>query len=116
MMIRQGEVYLVDFGKKYNSELGKIRPAVVMQNNFLNKILPKAKHKSVLVIPLTSDDIVTEYKIKIDKRDKLQRDSFIIANWICTLDLEHILVEKGCLTTLSEDEFNYLKARVCDLM
>jgi len=116
MMIRQGEVYLVDFGKKYNSELGKIRPAVVMQNNFLNKILPKAKHKSVLMIPLTSDDIVTEYKIRINKRDKLHKDSFIIANWLCTLDPEHILVEKGLLTTLTEAEFNNLKARVCDLM
>ena len=33
-MIKQGEVYLVNFGHKYNSELDKIRPAVVIQNNF----------------------------------------------------------------------------------
>ena len=25
-MIEQGEVYLVDFAKKYNSEFGKVRP------------------------------------------------------------------------------------------
>ena len=34
-MIEQGEVYLVDFAKKYNSEFGKVRPAVILQNNFL---------------------------------------------------------------------------------
>ncbi len=116
MMIRQGEIYLANFGKKYNSELGKIRPAVVMQNNFLNKILPKAKHKSVLLIPLTSDDVITEYKIKISKRDNLKKDSFIIVNWICTLDLEHLLVDKGCLATLTKEEFKNLKEKICDLM
>jgi mRNA interferase MazF len=77
-MIKQGEIYLANFGNKYNSEIGKIRPAVVMQNNFLNKSLPKAKYKGVLLIPLTSDDIVTEYKIKITKRDRLQKDSYIL--------------------------------------
>ena len=115
-MIRQGEIYLVDFGQKYNSEIGKIRPAVVMQNNFLNRSLPKAKHKGVLVIPLTSDDIVTEYKIKITKRGNLKKDSFMIANWICTLDFEHILVDRGLIAKLDEDEFELLKQRVCALM
>ncbi len=116
MMIRQGEVYLVDFGEKYNSELGKIRPAVVMQNNFLNMILPKAKYKTLLVVPFTSDDIVTEYKIKIPKRDNLKKDSFIIANWICTLDFEHVLLDRGLITKLDDKEFAFLKDKICDLM
>ena len=38
-MIKQGEIYLVDFAKKYNSEFGKIRPAVILQNDFLNRSL-----------------------------------------------------------------------------
>ena len=115
-MIKQGEIYLANFGNKYNSEIGKIRPAVVMQNNFLNKSLPKAKYKGVLLIPLTSDDIVTEYKIKITKRDRLQKDSYIIANWLCTLDLEHILLDKGLIAKLSSNEFELLKQRVCNLI
>jgi mRNA-degrading endonuclease toxin of MazEF toxin-antitoxin module len=36
-MIVQGGVYLVNFAKTYHSELGKIRPAVVIQDNFLNR-------------------------------------------------------------------------------
>ena len=115
-MIRQGEIYLADFGKRYNSEIGKIRPAVVMQNNFLNRALPKAKYKGVLVIPLTSDDVLTEYKIKIAKRDRLNKDSYIIANWLCTLDLEHILIDKGLITTLTSTEFKMLKQKVCNLI
>ncbi len=42
-MIQQGEVYLVDFAKKYNSEFGKVRPAVILQNNFLNRVLSNIK-------------------------------------------------------------------------
>jgi len=114
--LKQGEIYLVNFGKKYNSEIGKIRPAVIIQNNFLNKILPIAKHKSILVIPLTTDNVATEFKIKITKRDKLKKDSYIIATWICALDLEHILLDKGVITKLTDNELDILKQRVYNLL
>ena len=77
-MIKQGEIYIVDFGKKFHSELGKKRPAVVLQHNFLNQILLTNKFKSVMVIPLSTDDIQTEYKIKISKRGRLKEDSFVV--------------------------------------
>ncbi len=116
MKIRQGEVYLANFGTKYNSELGKIRPAVVVQNNFFNRALKSKDYKQILLVPLSTKPIIDDYRIPIKARDNLQKDSFIIANWICTIDFEHLLVEKGVLTKLSEDEFNELKKRVCDLM
>ncbi len=115
-MIRQGEIYLANFGQKYNSELGKIRPAVVMQKNFFNYAIESNVYKQVLVVPLSTLPIEDDYRILLKKRDNLHKDSYMIANWLCTLDLEHILVEKGLLTRLTEEEFNNLKARVCDLM
>ena len=115
-MSRQGEIYLVNFGKKYNSELGKVRPAVIIQNNFLNKFVQESAFKNVLVIPLTTRDIETEYKVPIQKRDKLLQDSYIITNWICALDLTHILTEKGVLTKLTENELQMLKKRIFALI
>ena len=115
-MIQQGEIYLVDFAKKYNSEFGKVRPAVILQNNFLNRALSISKFQSVLVVPLTTQDIQTEYKIKIDPRDNLKEKSFIVANWLCTLDINRIQIDKGIITKLNDDELTILKSKICDLI
>ncbi|MCD6173848.1 MAG: type II toxin-antitoxin system PemK/MazF family toxin [Sulfurimonas sp.] len=115
-MIQQGEVYLVDFAKKYNSEFGKVRPAVVLQNNFLNRALSISKFQSVLVVPLSTQDTQTEYKIEIEPRDNLKEKSFIVANWLCTLDIKRIQVDKGVITQLSSDELQMLKSKICDLI
>ena len=115
-MIQQGEVYLVDFAKKYNSEFGKIRPAVILQNNFLNRALEDQHYQSVLVVPLSTQDIQTQYKIEIKPRDNLQERSFIVANWLCTLDIKRIELKKGVLTKLSSKELQELKSKICDLV
>ena len=115
-MIQQGEVYLVDFAKKYNSEFGKVRPAVILQNNFLNRALSISKFQSVLVAPLTTQDIQTEYKIKINPRDNLKEKSFIVANWLCTLDIKRIQVDKGIIAKLDDGELAILKSKICDLI
>jgi mRNA interferase MazF len=114
-MIKQGDIYLVDFAKKYNSEFGKIRPAVILQNNFLNRALSLSKFQSVIVVPLSTQDIITEYKIEIRPRDNLKERSFIIANWLCTLDLQRIQIDRGIITQLNDDELNKLKSKICDL-
>jgi len=115
-MIEQGDVYLVDFAKKYNSEFGKVRPAVVLQNNFLNRSLEVSKYQSVLVVPLSTQDIQTEYKIELQARDNLKEKSFIVANWLCTLDLKRIQLHKGIITKLTAEELQKLKSKICDLI
>jgi len=115
-MIEQGEVYLVDFAKKYNSEFGKVRPAVILQNNFLNRSLEDNLYQSVLVVPLSTQDVQTEYKIEITPRDNLKERSFIVANWLCTLDLKRVQLKKGIITKLSSDELQQLKSKICDLI
>jgi mRNA interferase MazF len=115
-MIEQGEVYLVDFAKKYNSEFGKVRPAVVLQNDFLNRSLENRQYQSVLVVPLSTQDVQTDYKVEIAPRDNLNEKSFIVANWLCTLDFKRIQLDKGVITKLSSNEFQELKLKICDLI
>ena len=115
-MITQGEVYLVDFAKKYNSEFGEVRPAVILQNDFLNRSLEVSKYQSVLVVPLSTQDIKTEYKIEVAPRDNLQEKSYIVANWLYTLDVKRIQLDKGLITKLSSDELQMLKEKICDLI
>ncbi len=115
-MIRQGEVYLVEFGKNYKSEFGKIRPAVILQSDIFNALLLTKKYKSVLVVPLSTLDEETEYKIKIKSGDRLKKDSFIVASWICSVDLDRIMIEKGLITKLSSEELKELKEKICRLL
>ena len=114
--MKQGDIYLVNFGKKYNSEIGKIRPAVIVQNNYLNQTLEKKIHRQVLVIPLSTVEIEDDFRMKIELRDKLEKDSYIIANWICMVDIDNILLDKGLITKLNEEELVELKKRICNLL
>lgn len=50
-MIRQGDLYLVDFGAPVGSEPGFVRPVVVVQNNVFNK----SNIHTVVVCPLTTN-------------------------------------------------------------
>ena len=82
MSIKRGEIYLVDFGKKYQSELGKIRPAMVLQSNYVNDNLDVAPFKSVLVIPPTTDVKGGRFRVAINAREKLEKNSELIINWM----------------------------------
>jgi len=107
-MIAQGDVYLVNFAKTYHSEFGKVRPAVVIQDNFLNRALENSAFKGVVVIPLTTQLAGGDYRYFVSARDKLLKDSEAVANWVCTLDMARIDFQTGAITQFSKDEFSAL--------
>ena len=111
MSIKRGEIHLVDFGKKYQSELGKIRPAMVLQSDHVNDNLDIAPFKSVLVVPLTTDIRGGRFRFRLQARDKLEKESELIINWMCTVDLKRV-VSKEALTLLSQKEFSELKPKL----
>ncbi len=111
MNIKRGEVYLVDFGKKYQSELGKIRPALVLQSDYVNDNLDVAPFKSVLVIPLTTDLRGGRFRVAIAAREKLEKESELIINWMCTVDLKRVISEDP-LTRLNKNELSELKKKL----
>ena len=101
--MKRGEIYLVNFGKKYNSEFGKIRPALIIQNDIANRNIDKVAFKGVSVIPLTTTISGGNLRITIDKRDNLEAISEICINELCTLDLSRIDTIV-LLTKLTEEE------------
>ncbi len=111
MNIKRGEIYLVDFGKKYQSELGKIRPAMILQSNYVNDNLDVAPFKSVLVIPLTTDIKGGRFRLEVCAREKLEKKSELIINWMCTVDLKRVVSEDP-LMILSKDELTDLKKKL----
>ena len=104
-MIKQGEIYVANFWNKYNAQIGKLRPATELQNDFFNRAIKNQVYKQVSTL-LIEDD----YILFIKAKDRLNKESFI-ANWLYTLDLEHILIEKGLITTLISKEIKMLKQK-----
>ncbi|TXF89683.1 type II toxin-antitoxin system PemK/MazF family toxin [Neolewinella aurantiaca] len=51
MKVKRFEVWLVNFNPRYGTEVGKTRPAVVIQTNLLNKI----GHPSTIVCPMSTN-------------------------------------------------------------
>ncbi len=101
--MKRGDIYLVNFGKKYNSEFGKIRPALIIQNDVANRNIDKVAFKGVSVIPLTTNLAGGNLRLRIEKRDDLEAISEACVNELCTLDLSRIDLSKT-LTTLSPKE------------
>jgi len=109
--MKRGEIYLVNFGKKYNSEFGKIRPAVIVQNNIANRNIDKVAFKGITLMPLTTNITGGSVRVLIKSRDKLKNDSEICINELCTLDISRIDFD-NLLTTLNDSEIDELNIKL----
>jgi mRNA interferase MazF len=101
----------VNFGKKYNSEFGKIRPALIIQNDVANRNIDKVDFKGVSLLPLTSLLTGGTVRVTLQARDKLEQASEICINEICTLDLSRINMD-NLLTTLTTTEQNEVELKL----
>ena len=89
--IKRGDVVLVNFEPVTGSEQGKIRPAVVLQNNISNKFSP-----ITIVAPITSKVYTKEYPTNVlvsKQNSKLDKDSTILINQIRAIDKQRIIKE-----------------------
>lgn len=109
--MKRGEIYLVNFDKKYNSEFGKIRPALIIQNNIANRNIDKVEFKGVTVIPITTNLCGGNLRVKIESRENLKQDSEVCINELCTLDLSRIDLDKK-LTTLHSEELEEVRIKL----
>lgn len=109
--MKRGDIYLVNFGKKYNSEFGKVRPALIIQNDIANRNIDKVDFKGVTVIPLSTNICGGDLRIKIDIRDKLEKISEICINELCTLDMSRIQLD-NTLTSLNSSELDEVQLKL----
>lgn len=99
MEIRRGEIFLVNFEPALGREQGKIRPALVIQNDMGNKYSPLT-----IVAPITSKKFAKEYptNVCVEKKDSgLDKDSTILLNQIKTIDKSRIIKRISVLNNLS---------------
>ena len=92
---KQGEIWLVDFNRKREREQNKIRPALILSNNWQNQYNDYA-----VVAPLTSEKEELEYiepfevLIEANKENGLDRKSKILLYRLRAIDKELRLIER----------------------
>ena len=57
---QRGEIYLVDFNRKREKEIFKIRPALVVSSNLQNEY-----DRQILMAPISAEEDLTEEEIKL---------------------------------------------------
>ncbi len=96
MKIRRGHVYVVDFNPRVKTKPGKIRPAVVLQDDLLNE----AGYPSTIVVPVTTKlaDTDTPLRLRLAAGTAgLDRDSDILVAQVIAVANDSFRKEVGAL-------------------
>ena len=92
---KQGEIWLVDFNRKREKEQNKIRPVLIMSNNWQNQY-----NNYSLVAPLTSEEEelrsieLFEVLIEANKENGLDRKSKILLHRLRAIDKKERLITR----------------------
>ncbi|MFH1511020.1 MAG: type II toxin-antitoxin system PemK/MazF family toxin [Candidatus Woesearchaeota archaeon] len=95
MKVLRGDIVLVNLDPVVGSEQGKVRPAVVIQNNIGNEYSP-----TTIVAPITSKVFSKEFptNVRVTPKDSgLEKESTILLNQIRTIDKSRIIKKKRSL-------------------
>ncbi|RLA81138.1 MAG: hypothetical protein DRG78_09680 [Epsilonproteobacteria bacterium] len=102
--IKKGEVYLANLGNKNSTDIGKIRPVLIFQNDLLNRMLEDMKFKDVIILPLSSQIRTNDFSYFLKARENLEKDSVVLCNAIKMINIARLRVDDGVLLKLKEDE------------
>lgn len=98
--VRRGQIWTANLNPNRGHEVGKIRPVLVVQGDWLSA----AQSRTVVVLPLTSEvrPEAEPLRFTIGARDNLRLDSQVVVDQPRTLDRRRL--GDGPLTELSSDE------------
>jgi mRNA interferase MazF len=105
MTAYRGEIWLVNLNpSKKQNEIGKIRPALIFQNDELNG----SDYQTTIILPLTTSliDDAKPLRYRVNSRDNLKKDSDILIANIRVIDNVR-LIEK--ISYLNKDEMKEIK-------
>ena len=88
---QRGQIWLVDFNRKSEKEINKIRPSLVVSNNIQNEF-----DEQIIMAPLTSDEIkeIADYEVfvKNTKETGLDKPSKVLLQRVKAVEKELRLI------------------------
>lgn len=104
MRIRRGGIYAADLNPPHGTELGKIRPVVVVQTNLLN-----GHHPSTLICPLTTNVRKDVHYLRVHLGNKgtgLKQDSDVLVDQMRAIDNRRLIRAMGGVSPKAAEELN----------
>lgn len=86
----RGEIWWVDFGVPFGSEVGFRRPVIILQNDILNE----SNLKTIVVLPLTTNILYADFPNNVfleKKLTSLPKDSVTQPHLIVHIDKRRLL-------------------------
>ena len=93
--ILRGDIFLINFDPAKWSEQGRVRPALIIQNDISNQHSPLT-----IVAPITSKIYQKDYPTNViinKKESNLDKDSTILLNQIRAIDKSRVIKKLGSL-------------------
>ena len=103
MTFEQYEIWLADLNPQFGTESGKIRPVLVVQTDFLNRI----PHSSVIICPITTHIVPSAMYLRVHLKAgmaSLHQDCDIMIDQIRAIDKNRLMRRIGKLPVKSEQE------------
>ncbi len=94
----------------------KSRPFVILQNDFLNRACFEGAYHSITVAPLSSRLKGGDYRVIVEARDELKKQSEIVVNALGIIDVGTVEFERGIVTKLTKDEIKQLQISLATLL
>ena len=110
MGYKRREIILVNLYPKKGDEIGKIRPAIIMSDDVDNSELD-----TLIVLPLSTQliDDVNPYRVRLPKREGLEKDSDVLIHQIRTISKARIMKR---ISEISEKEYETIKTSLCQIV
>ena len=107
MDLNRGDIVGINLNPKKGDEIGKIRPCVIISNNEENSILD-----TIIVIPLSTKliDDMLPYRLRLLKRDNLEKDSDVLINHIRTISKKRVTSK---IAKITNDEYELIISNLC---
>ena len=107
MNFLRGGIYLANLNPSRGSEIGKIRPVLIIQSNKLNF----NNTKTINILPLSTELIDgSSLRLRIKQRERLRFDSDIVCDYIRALDINKFT--SGILTMLTQNEMQQIEEKL----
>ena len=107
MDLNRGDIVGINLNPKKGDEVGKVRPCIIISGNEENQILD-----TIIVVPLSTQliDDMLPFRIRLTKRDNLDRDSDILLNHIRAISNKRVTSFIGKIT---EIEYKLIIKNLC---
>ncbi|MEA3227459.1 MAG: type II toxin-antitoxin system PemK/MazF family toxin [Campylobacterota bacterium] len=107
MDLLRGDIVGINLNPKKGDEVGKVRPCIILSDSDSNSVLD-----TIIVVPLSTQllDDMLPFRMRLQKRGKLIKDSDILLNHIRTISKKRVT---SYIDKITEDEYSNTIKNLC---